>query len=120
MGLNGATHQNPHWSRRPEFSFEPFLANGFLFPPSGMIQCRQSKETGNDAQRPDRCNDYYPGADSSWAWGAGAGGTYTLWNRRNGIVFAGVGIHTRPTSDGIPHVIEANIAASNPLLKAPE
>lgn len=53
--------------------------------------------------------DYYPGADPSWAWGAGAGGSYVLWNHRNGIVFAGFGIHTGPTTDGIPHIIEASI-----------
>ena len=53
--------------------------------------------------------DYYPGADRAWAWGAGAGGSYVLWNHKNGIVFAGFGINTGPTSDGIPHVIEACI-----------
>jgi hypothetical protein len=53
--------------------------------------------------------DYYPGAGRSWAWGAGAGGSYLLWNHENGIVFAGFGIDTGPTANGIPHVIEASL-----------
>jgi hypothetical protein len=57
--------------------------------------------------------DFYPGADRAWAWGAGAGGTYILWNRNNGIVFVGVGINTRTTADGIPHVIEACLVDGN-------
>jgi len=61
--------------------------------------------------------DYYPGADKAWAWGAGAGGTCVLWNHRNGIVFAGVGIDTDPTAKGIPHIIEACVAGPNPLVK---
>ncbi|MCP4261971.1 MAG: DUF5060 domain-containing protein [Planctomycetes bacterium] len=60
--------------------------------------------------------DLYPGADVTWANGAGAGGTYILWNHRNGIVFAGVAVKTGPTSNGIPHIIERNITESNPLI----
>ena len=60
--------------------------------------------------------DYYPGADKAWAWGAGAGGSYVLWNHRNGIVFAGFGVHGGPSSDGIPHVIESCIDGPNPLV----
>jgi hypothetical protein len=59
--------------------------------------------------------DYYPGADRGWAWGAGAGGSCVLWNREYGIVFAGFGVDTRPTSDGIPHAIESCIRGDNPL-----
>lgn len=54
--------------------------------------------------------DFYPGADRGWAFGAGAGGSYVLWNHRFGIVFAGFGIDTGPTAHGIPHVIEAHLA----------
>ena len=60
--------------------------------------------------------DLYPGADAAWANGAGAGGTYILWNQRNGIVFAGVAVKTGPTSNGIPHIIERNITGANPLV----
>ncbi len=60
--------------------------------------------------------DLYPGADAAWANGAGAGGTYVLWNHRNGIVFAGVAVKTGPTSNGIPHIIERNINGLNPLV----
>jgi len=60
--------------------------------------------------------DLYPGADAAWANGAGAGGTYILWNHRNGIVFAGVAVKTGPTSNGIPHIIERNITGPNPLI----
>jgi hypothetical protein len=59
--------------------------------------------------------DYYPGADSGWAWGSGAGGSYVLWNHGNGIVFAGFGVDTRPTRHGIPHIIESSISGDNPL-----
>ena len=54
--------------------------------------------------------DYYPKADRNWAWGAGAGGTYILWNHKNGIVFAGAGIDTGPSDNGIPHIIESSMA----------
>jgi CubicO group peptidase (beta-lactamase class C family) len=59
--------------------------------------------------------DYYPGADRAWAWAAGTGGSFVLWNHKNGIVFAGFGINTGPTPDGIPHTIESCIASDNPL-----
>jgi CubicO group peptidase (beta-lactamase class C family) len=36
--------------------------------------------------------DYFPGADTGWAFGAGAGGSYILWNAACGIVFAGFGV----------------------------
>ncbi|MCK4785615.1 MAG: DUF5060 domain-containing protein, partial [Desulfobacteraceae bacterium] len=60
--------------------------------------------------------DLYSGADAAWANGAGAGGTYILWNHRNGIVFAGVSVKTGPTPNGIPHIIERNITGPNPLV----
>ena len=53
--------------------------------------------------------DFFPGADTAWAWGAGNYGTIILWNHRNGVVFTGVGISTNPSSHGIPHIIEQNI-----------
>ncbi|MGH9847972.1 MAG: hypothetical protein ACREEM_55505, partial [Blastocatellia bacterium] len=59
--------------------------------------------------------DFYPGAGRGWAFGSGAGGSYVLWNHRHGIVFAGFGVETGPTKNGIPHVIEANLAGPNPL-----
>jgi CubicO group peptidase (beta-lactamase class C family) len=62
-------------------------------------------------------DDYYPGADTHWAWGAGAGGSYILWNHTNGIVFAGVGIKTGPTPEGIPHAIENSLTEPNPLVQ---
>lgn len=60
--------------------------------------------------------DFYPGADKSWAWGAGAGGTRILWNRHNGVVFAGVGVDNRPSTNGIPHAVELAIRGENPLM----
>lgn len=62
--------------------------------------------------------NYYGGADRRWALGRGAGGSCVLWNRHFGIVFAGFGIDTLPTGEGIPHVIEAGIAGPNPLARA--
>ena len=59
--------------------------------------------------------DYYPDADSRWAWGSGAGGSYVLWNHGNGIVFAGFGVDTRPTRQGIPQIVESSITGVNPL-----
>jgi hypothetical protein len=60
--------------------------------------------------------DYYPGVrDRHWAWGAGAGGSCVLWNQRNGIVFAGFGVPSSPSSNGIPHIIESGIDGPNPL-----
>ncbi len=64
--------------------------------------------------------DFYPGADTAWAWGAGAGGTYVLWNRNNGVVFAGAGMDTGPTTNGIPHLIERAVAGPNPLVQTSE
>lgn len=61
--------------------------------------------------------DYYRGADRDWAWGAGAGGTYVLWNYRLGIVFAGVGVNTDPNQQGIPHIIEAGASEPNPRIR---
>ena len=53
--------------------------------------------------------DYFPGADTRWAWGAGAGGTYIAWNVKHGIVFAGAGLEMNPDSDGIPQRIERHL-----------
>jgi len=64
--------------------------------------------------------DYYPGADRAWAWGAGAGGSRVLWNRNNGIVFAGFGVPSGPSSNGIPHIIESCINGPNPLVGSVE
>lgn len=61
--------------------------------------------------------DFYPAADRGWAWGAGAGGTYVLWNYRLGIVFAGVGVDTGPTDRGIPQIIERCAEERNPLVR---
>ncbi len=60
--------------------------------------------------------DYFPGASPAWAWGKGAGGTIVLWNRENGVVFAGVGVDIKPSSNSIPHIIEGCIAQANPLV----
>ena len=62
--------------------------------------------------------DCFPGADTAWACAAGAGRTYIFWNRNNGIVFAGVGVDTGSTADGILHVIEAGVSGANPLVRA--
>ncbi|MDP6778203.1 MAG: hypothetical protein QGI83_15715 [Candidatus Latescibacteria bacterium] len=51
--------------------------------------------------------DYFPGADPKWVHGAGAGGTYILWNRSHGIVFASAGIRMHPSKDSVPQHIEA-------------
>jgi hypothetical protein len=55
--------------------------------------------------------DYFPGADRTWAWGSGAGGTKVLWNHNNGIVFTGVGIQMSPSECSIPHILEQSIRA---------
>jgi hypothetical protein len=60
--------------------------------------------------------DFYPGADKAWAWGAGAGGTRVMWNRNNGIVFAGFGVDKRPSSNGLAHVLERAVRGENPLV----
>jgi len=53
--------------------------------------------------------DYYPGTDRAWALARGAGGFLTLWNHKLGIVFAAAGANTRPTSHGVPHLLEAHL-----------
>ncbi len=53
--------------------------------------------------------DYFPGADTAWAWGSGAGGMKTMWNRNIGIVFAAIGARIEPGAHSIPHLIEAAI-----------
>jgi len=60
--------------------------------------------------------DLYPGADRAWACGRGAGGMIVLWNHRNGVVFAGVGVENQPGREDLPHLIERNIAGPNPLV----
>ena len=55
--------------------------------------------------------DYYPDADTAWAWAHGAGGTFVLWNHRFGIVFAAIG-HTEssaPVEGGVPHTLESHL-----------
>lgn len=61
--------------------------------------------------------DYYPAADTAWAWGAGAGGTRIMWNHNNGIVYAAVGLSegSAPITDGVADRIEANVTGPNPL-----
>ena len=53
--------------------------------------------------------DYFPGADSAWAFGAGAGGNYTLWNFNLGIVFAAHGIQMDPLAKSVPQCIEQGV-----------
>jgi len=59
--------------------------------------------------------DLFPGADAAWACGRGAGGSVVLWNRNNGIVFAGVGIRVGAGQESIPRVIESAITGPNPV-----
>jgi hypothetical protein len=59
--------------------------------------------------------DLFAGADSAWACGRGAGGSIVLWNHRNGIVFAGVGIQASSGTNSIARTIEASIIGPNPL-----
>ena len=59
--------------------------------------------------------DLFPGADSAWACGRGAGGSIVLWNHTNGIVFAGVGIQASSETKSIARVIETSIIGPNPL-----
>lgn len=61
--------------------------------------------------------DLFPGADAGWACGRGSGGSVVLWNRNNGIVFAGVGINVAAGDESIPRVIEGVIAGPNPLFE---
>jgi|GEM_PF-2588828 len=60
--------------------------------------------------------DYWPDADPGWAFGAGAGGTYILWNYRFGIVFAAVTFELKALEMTIPHIVEKNIIGKNPLV----
>jgi len=50
--------------------------------------------------------DFFPGADRAWAWGSGAGGMKTMWNRNTGIVFAAIGAQIEPSAHSVPHLIE--------------
>ena len=59
--------------------------------------------------------DYFPGADPSWAFGAGAGGSYILWNHRLGVVFAAVALEMAPLADSVPHLIESCTLGGTPL-----
>jgi CubicO group peptidase (beta-lactamase class C family) len=59
--------------------------------------------------------DLFTGADSAWACGRGAGGSIVLWNHRNGIVFAGVGIQASSGTNSVSRTIEASIIGPNPL-----
>ena len=59
--------------------------------------------------------DLFPGTDAAWACGRGAGGSVVLWNRNNGIVFAGIGIRVGAGAASIPRVIERAITGPNPL-----
>ncbi|MBN1401463.1 MAG: serine hydrolase [Anaerolineae bacterium] len=59
--------------------------------------------------------DYFPGADRAWAWGSGAGGSKTMWNRHNGIVWAAFGVDLGPSDDSVPHLIERAVLGPNPL-----
>jgi hypothetical protein len=58
--------------------------------------------------------DYFPDAGRAWAWGSGAGGMKTMWNRENGIVFAAIGARIGPGTKSIPRIIEEAILAPNP------
>ncbi len=58
--------------------------------------------------------DLFAGADSAWACGRGAGGSIVLWNHRNGIVFAGIGIQASAGTDSIARVIETSVVGPNP------
>lgn len=55
--------------------------------------------------------DLYPRADRAWACGRGAGGSVVLWNRRNGIVFAGFAIQVSSARENLPRVLDAIIAS---------
>jgi len=60
--------------------------------------------------------DLFPGTDSAWACGRGAGGCVVLWNHKNGIVFAGIAVAVSSDSNSIPRIIEDAVAAPNPLI----
>jgi hypothetical protein len=66
--------------------------------------------------------NFYPDAGQGWAWAAGTTGSYVLWNRFNGIVFAAFGLiddqftgHGPPTFGGVPAIIERDILGPDPL-----
>jgi len=61
--------------------------------------------------------DYFPGADKNWAFGAGAGGSYILWNYKHGLVFAAIGTALNPSKESVSHILEASLLGSNPLVK---
>jgi len=52
------------------------------------------------------------GADEAWAFGWGAGGNQILWNRKNGIVYAGMKVKSLRS---MAAKIEAHIKGPNPL-----
>lgn len=58
--------------------------------------------------------DYFAAADCARACAEGAGGSIVLWNRRNGIVFAGFGIRVSSTRDNLPRVLDALIKNDMP------
>lgn len=60
--------------------------------------------------------DYHPGASTAWAFGAGDGGFYILWNYSLGFVYVGVDVDAGPTAYGIPHIIESHTTGPNPML----
>ncbi|HPE74651.1 MAG TPA: DUF5060 domain-containing protein [Draconibacterium sp.] len=60
--------------------------------------------------------DLYKDADKYWANGSGAGGSKILWNKNNGIVFAGFGINMVSDTTNLPLIIENNLEHKNPLL----
>lgn len=65
--------------------------------------------------------DVYPGADAGWAWDAGAGGSYVLWNHKFGIVFAAAGRTEQgppPAKEGVPQIIERNLTAAHTKLSS--
>ena len=62
--------------------------------------------------------DYWADADRGWAFGAGAGGTYILWNYALGIVFAAVSFDLKPLEHTVPQIVEAHVLGDNPLVGA--
>lgn len=84
----------------------------------GPYDGRPSTLYGNEAKFPEAPygymtwvntdGDVHPKADRAWAWGAGKGGHYILWNRNLGIVFAA---HGRKPEIAIPDAIEAHLSA---------
>ena len=60
--------------------------------------------------------DYFPGADTAWAWGAGAGGNMILWNSSLGLVLAVQGIISNPNTHSLPQILERSIQGPNQML----